>query len=435
LSSELAFRLPQVSDKFMLYPGYAPPAAEPWPVVMHYGVTYNVFDYAFDKHWYMSTDMTSCPSKLFQKPPTLASLPVEPGSAEHRRLDVALSVAWGLYDATREHAITACGIDEPPDPPQIRYKCAANADNVVVCRQRAENDFDPPPPPGTKLVGAGTPFVGAKLRGGGGACADDSESCCGWAEGGECAKNAGFMLQSCARACGLCPKAVGSCLRAADTPPPPAPVAISDAKPSGKGTAKGGKGGASLVAPPAPRHVDPALAHQVPERKLKPHVAGAHIGASKSKAKAKAAEEPVLDEEEEEVENEEEAEAEEEEAQPGGEEVDEEPEAEEADEEEEVEEAEEDVRPHRRRGRIAIEHSRDAFLSTSDSSSDAAASRRLGHRVALAAWPAGAAVACLGLRVARKRRAAARGHGGSHARARLSVAASPAGRMQDRKGV
>jgi hypothetical protein len=181
--------------------------------------------------------------------------------------------------------------------------------------------------------------------------------------------------------------------------------------------------------------VDPALAHQVPERKLKPHVAGAHIGASKSKAKAKAAEEPVLDEEEEEVENEEEAEAEEEEAQPGGEEVDEEPEAEEADEEEEVEEAEEDVRPHRRRGRIAIEHSRDAFLSTSDSSSDAAASRRLGHRVALAAWPAGAAVACLGLRVARKRRAAARGHGGSHARARLSVAASPAGRMQDRKGV
>jgi hypothetical protein len=24
---------PQVSDKFMLYPGYAPPAAEPWPVV------------------------------------------------------------------------------------------------------------------------------------------------------------------------------------------------------------------------------------------------------------------------------------------------------------------------------------------------------------------------------------------------------------------
>ena len=397
---------------------------------MHYGVTYNVFDYAFDKHWYMTTDMTSCPSKLFQKPPTLASLPVQPGSAEHRRLDVALSVAWGLYEATREHAINACGIAEPEDPAQVRYKCAANADNVVVCRQRPEGEYDPPPPPGTKLLGADTPFVGAKLRGGGGACSDDNEACCGWAETGECAKNAGFMLQTCARACGLCPKGKGSCLRASDTPPPPAPVAISDAKPT-----KGGKGGTPAL-PPAPRHVDPALAHQVPERKLKPHVAGAHVGkgAGKGKAKARpAAEEPVL-EEEEEAENEEQEEVVEEE-QPGVEE-EEAPQVEEAEAEEEVEaetEPEEEPKP-RPRGRIAIERSRDAFLSTSDSSSDAAASRRLGHRIALAAWPAGAACACLGLRVARKRRAAARGHGG-HARSRLSVAASPAGRMQGRKGV
>lgn len=41
----------QVSDKFMLYPGYEPPAPEPWPLVMHYGITYNVGHFAFDKHW------------------------------------------------------------------------------------------------------------------------------------------------------------------------------------------------------------------------------------------------------------------------------------------------------------------------------------------------------------------------------------------------
>lgn len=41
----------QVSDKFMLYPGYEPPAPEPWPLVMHYGITYNVMHFAFDKHW------------------------------------------------------------------------------------------------------------------------------------------------------------------------------------------------------------------------------------------------------------------------------------------------------------------------------------------------------------------------------------------------
>ena len=114
---------------------------------MHYGITYNVGDYAFDKHWFMSTDMTSCPSKLFQKPPAVADLGVEPGSQEHRRLSVALSVAQGLYDATRAHAISACGIKRPQDPPQIRYKCAPNADNVVICTPRREGEPPDPPPP------------------------------------------------------------------------------------------------------------------------------------------------------------------------------------------------------------------------------------------------------------------------------------------------
>lgn len=67
----------QVSDKFMLYPGYEPPAPEPWPLVMHYGITYNVMHFAFDKHWraqrraavgprFRFLPPQSCPQRLSQ---------------------------------------------------------------------------------------------------------------------------------------------------------------------------------------------------------------------------------------------------------------------------------------------------------------------------------------------------------------------------------
>lgn len=122
------FETPQVSDKFMLYPGYEPPAPEPWPLVMHYGITYNVMHYAFDKHWYMSTDMTSCPGKRFQKPPDLDTLPVMKDSPEYRRMDVALSVGRGLYESSRMHAIEVCGAKGPsPSPLLLSLGAAAKA--------------------------------------------------------------------------------------------------------------------------------------------------------------------------------------------------------------------------------------------------------------------------------------------------------------------
>lgn len=52
----------EVSNKVMLYPGYMPAHPDPWPLVLHYGITYNIDDYAFDKHWHRSFQVTNCPS-------------------------------------------------------------------------------------------------------------------------------------------------------------------------------------------------------------------------------------------------------------------------------------------------------------------------------------------------------------------------------------
>lgn len=181
----------QVSDKFMLYPGYAVPAPDPWPVVMHYGITYNVFDYAFDKHWYMATDMTSCPGKIFPKPPKLSDLPVEPGTEEYRRLDVALTVAYGLYESSRLHVIEVCGVADPPDPPYPRYKCTMGQNNVNMCQPLRDDE---------------SPDFSAQIKAlrGSTVCEDDNANCCDWASKGECTKNSGYMAATCKAACGKC---------------------------------------------------------------------------------------------------------------------------------------------------------------------------------------------------------------------------------------
>jgi hypothetical protein len=83
----------EVSDKVMLYPAYPVVHPEPWPLVMHYGITYNIEDYAFDKHWHRSLDATTCPGKLFEKPMRKEDLRDPPNSKERRRKEVALECA------------------------------------------------------------------------------------------------------------------------------------------------------------------------------------------------------------------------------------------------------------------------------------------------------------------------------------------------------
>ena len=50
-------------------------------------------------------------------------------------------------------------------------------------------------------------------------CVDEHNSCAGWADAGECDKNAAFMTASCRRTCGLCPVTA-----AQRRPPPPPPL-------------------------------------------------------------------------------------------------------------------------------------------------------------------------------------------------------------------
>ena len=214
----------KVSNDVMLYPGYQPPK-EPWPAVLHYGITYHVDEYAFDKHWYMGggprNDFTTCPGRVFDKPPDASALLEDPGSLERRRKEVALVVARGLYDATKWWSREHCG-KELPDPPHRAFKCSTNRDtNVVSCKElrggelsRAREDERARGLRGGARARGG----GTMTRGGGGiiagdggegekqtACGDDAgDDCCGWARDGECEKNPGFMLVRCAKSCDAC---------------------------------------------------------------------------------------------------------------------------------------------------------------------------------------------------------------------------------------
>jgi hypothetical protein len=173
----------QVHDDFMLYPGYMPPQ-EPFPIVLHYGLTFNVMDWAFSKAWYHNFDATTCPGRLFERPPEFSEL--KSFGRDRRRDEVALHCAWGLYNATRDWNVDKCGIANPEDPPRTRYKCNSNRQGVLNCEPLS--------------------MIDDTLRGGDDvACKDGIDACCDWAASGECTKNPGFMLDSCPQSCNQCP--------------------------------------------------------------------------------------------------------------------------------------------------------------------------------------------------------------------------------------
>jgi len=185
----------KVSNNVMLYPGYSPPP-EPWPAVLHYGITYNVDEYAFDKHWYMGqSDFTTCPGRVFNKPMLPEELSVEPGTVEYRRKTVALTVAQSLYEATKWWSGTFCG-ETLPDPPRQSYSCSKDASNGVVVCQEVQGK-------------QGEDMLLQRLRGETSqnsheSCIEISGDCCGWAATGECGNNPGFMLEKCQKSCNLC---------------------------------------------------------------------------------------------------------------------------------------------------------------------------------------------------------------------------------------
>lgn len=180
----------QVHDDFMIYPGYAPPP-EPFPIVLHYGLTFNVRDWAFSKSWYHNFDVTTCPGKMFERPPEPNELK-SIGSAR-RREEIALHCAWGLYNGTRDWSRDRCGIANLEDPPRTHYKCGTQPNGVLVCKPVSSAD--------------------ETFRDGDVECKDHNDSCCDWAATGECANNPGFMLATCPLSCNECGnmRCVGRC--------------------------------------------------------------------------------------------------------------------------------------------------------------------------------------------------------------------------------
>ena len=188
-----------VSDSFMLYPGYMPPRDERFPVVLHYGVTYRIDDYAFDKHWYQGTDMTSCThGKMFEKPIKIEELTSIEGTMMRKRDEVALIVAETLYNSTKERFIDVCKrTDIDFDQPRQRYDCSLKENNILRCKPATKEEID-------KIKSK--QMAEDMLRGdGSGSCKDNNNQCCAWASSGECTNNPNYMSIECQLSCNLCP--------------------------------------------------------------------------------------------------------------------------------------------------------------------------------------------------------------------------------------
>ena len=185
-----------VSDSFMLYPGYMPPKDARFPVVLHYGVTYRIDDYAFDKHWYQGTDMTSCTrGQMFEKPITIGEISSREGTMMRRRDEIALIVAETLYNSTKERALKVCKrTDLDFSKPRQKYDCSIKENNILRCKPVSREMIE-------------LKKIEEKLRGasGGSSCKDNNNQCCTWASTGECTNNPNYMSMECQLSCNLCP--------------------------------------------------------------------------------------------------------------------------------------------------------------------------------------------------------------------------------------
>lgn len=185
----------QITLGLMLYPGYTPPAPEPWPLVMHYGLTFSVAGttrtWAFEKKWFLHENILTCPPNVFQRPPTMAELPDPPDCLSRRTKELALHVGWGLHNATRQWGKEACKLspEDLPDPPRENYECYEQQNpRVYKCELAHVSNHEP-------------------------LCRDmPSKPCCNWAKTGECASNPNWMLHNCPLSCGRCPTEPKGCL-------------------------------------------------------------------------------------------------------------------------------------------------------------------------------------------------------------------------------
>ena len=177
--------------------------------MLHYGLTYHVdmqatkgYSWAFDKHWYQSVDMLTCPGKLFPEPPTVDDIPEKsfgPTADAWYKQSLAVINAQALHQGLREHHRLACG-DGTMTAPQKQYACSVNPGNYVLsCREMrgTAQELEAHRAAAKESASRG-PAEAA------GACVDKNDGCEDWAANGECEKNPGYMRPECAKSCGLC---------------------------------------------------------------------------------------------------------------------------------------------------------------------------------------------------------------------------------------
>ena len=177
--------------------------------MLHYGLTYHVdmqatkgYSWAFDKHWYQSVDMLTCPGKLFPEPPTVDDIPEKsfgPTADAWYKQSLAVLNAQALHQGLREHHQLACG-DGTMAAPQKQYSCSVNPGNFVLsCREMrgTPQELEAHRAAAKESASRG-PAAAA------GACVDKNDGCEDWAANGECEKNPGYMRPECAKSCGLC---------------------------------------------------------------------------------------------------------------------------------------------------------------------------------------------------------------------------------------
>lgn len=139
-------------------------------------------------------DFTTCPGRVFNRPPSFEELTSRNGNLEIRRKTVALTVAQNLYEATKWWSTYHCG-SILPDPPKQMYSCQTEVSNGVIDCHEIKGDhakielFE-------RLQG-----ISAQKSD---ICTEVSAECCGWAASGECDLNPEFMMTSCQKSCNIC---------------------------------------------------------------------------------------------------------------------------------------------------------------------------------------------------------------------------------------
>ena len=164
----------QVNNMVMLYPDNQPRSRangkpdKDWPLVMHYGLTYHIdlksgFSWSFDKHWYQSADMISCPGKLFMQPPEREELKTEGlNEMELFAQDLAWQTAHGLHNGLVAYHDTHCLGQQPVQFPLKLFRCTVDRVTfVLTCDPAADA---PLPEKSTKLRGG---EVTETVKGGG----------------------------------------------------------------------------------------------------------------------------------------------------------------------------------------------------------------------------------------------------------------------------